>query len=234
MHLFGKAKAAQTTPKDAIVKLRESLEMLEKREKYLQTKIDAELKIAKTNAAKNKRVALMALKRKKTYEEQINKIMGSRMTLETQAMAIENASVNLETMQAMKAGADAMKQIHGKLNIDKVDDTMDDIREQMDLANEISDAISQPVGFGTEFDEDELNEELELMEQEALDAQLLDTGVDINTSPAVPTTAVPGKPHIVFSIFFFVTIAQAPRPIKKHAVDEEDAELAELQASMAF
>ena len=57
----------------------------------------------------------MALKRKRAYEDQINKIMGSRMTLETQVMAIENANVNLETMNAMKAGADAMKQIHGAL-----------------------------------------------------------------------------------------------------------------------
>lgn len=55
MHLFGKAKAAQATPKDAIVKLRESLDMLEKREKYLETKINNELKIAKDNATKNKR-----------------------------------------------------------------------------------------------------------------------------------------------------------------------------------
>ncbi len=57
----------------------------------------------------------MALKRKRAYEEQINKIMGSRMTLETQAMAIENANVNLETMNAMKAGAEAMKHIHGTM-----------------------------------------------------------------------------------------------------------------------
>jgi charged multivesicular body protein 4 len=55
MNLFGKAKAAKTTPKDAIVRLRESLDMLEKREKYLQTKIDAELSVAKANATKNKR-----------------------------------------------------------------------------------------------------------------------------------------------------------------------------------
>ncbi len=55
MNLFGKAKAAKATPKDAIVKLRESLEMLEKRERFLQTKIDAELGVAKANATKNKR-----------------------------------------------------------------------------------------------------------------------------------------------------------------------------------
>lgn len=59
----------------------------------------------------------MALKRKKAYEDQIGKISGSRLTLETQVMAIENANVNLETMNAMSAGAAAMKQIHGKLYV---------------------------------------------------------------------------------------------------------------------
>jgi charged multivesicular body protein 4 len=57
----------------------------------------------------------MALKRKKAYEGQVDKIMGARMTLETQVMTIENANVNLEAMKAMKAGADAMKKIHGAM-----------------------------------------------------------------------------------------------------------------------
>lgn len=53
MHLFGKAK--KTQPKDAIIKLRETLSLLEKREAFLQNKADAELLSAKKNAAKNKR-----------------------------------------------------------------------------------------------------------------------------------------------------------------------------------
>ncbi|KAL7752399.1 ESCRT-III subunit protein snf7 [Sorochytrium milnesiophthora] len=216
MHLFGRAKP-KTSPKDAIIRLRDTLETLEKREKYLQTKIDAELKSAKLNATKNKRVALMALKRKKTYESQIEKITGARMTIETQMMTIENANVNLEAMNAMKAGAEAMKQIHGAMDIDKVDATMDDIRDQMDLANEISDAISQPVGFGVDLDEDELNAELELLEQEELDDKLLDMGNVPLSAPSVPTTepvAARGKSHAVD--------------------DDEEAELAELRASMAL
>ena len=35
-------------------------------------------------------------------------------------------------------------------NPDKVDQTMDSIREQMELTNEISDAISNPVAMGNE------------------------------------------------------------------------------------
>jgi len=52
---------------------------------------------------------------------------------------------------------------------------MDDIREQMDLANEISDAIAQPINFGDVIDEDELNAELENLEQEELDYKLLES-----------------------------------------------------------
>ena len=38
-------------------------------------------------------------------------------------------------------------------NINKVDATMESIREQMDLSNEISDAISNPVNMGIEVDD---------------------------------------------------------------------------------
>lgn len=51
---FGKAKT-KATPKDAIYKLRENLSMLEKRQAYLETKAENEMKIAKLNATKNKR-----------------------------------------------------------------------------------------------------------------------------------------------------------------------------------
>ncbi|KAJ3107130.1 ESCRT-III subunit protein snf7 [Phlyctochytrium planicorne] len=220
MNLFGKAKA-KVTPKDAITKIQESLDMLEKREKYISKQIEDQLKVAKANASKNKRVALMALKKKKALESQVEKLIGSRMTLEVQKMAIENANLNKEVMNTLKVGADAMKAIHGEINIDKVDATMDEVREQMDLANELSEAISQPVTNGFEFDEDELNEELELLEQEELDAKLLDTG--LTSAPAVPTQELPT--HVP-------AVAQPPRPVRQ--AEDEDAELAELRASMAM
>jgi charged multivesicular body protein 4 len=55
-NLFGKANATpKTTPKDAIVRLRENLDMLDKREKYLSQKVEQEVQVAKLNASKNKR-----------------------------------------------------------------------------------------------------------------------------------------------------------------------------------
>lgn len=42
---------------------------------------------------------------------------------------------------------------------------MEDIAEQQEVANEIAEAISNPVGFGQDVDEDELLKELEELEQ---------------------------------------------------------------------
>ena len=50
--------------------------------------------------------------------------------------------------------------------VDKVHDMMDDIAEQQDVAREISEAISNPVAFGQEFDDDELEAELNELEAE--------------------------------------------------------------------
>lgn len=47
----------------------------------------------------------------------------------------------------------------------KVHDLMEDIAEQQEVANEIAEAISNPVGFGNAVDDDDLLRELEELEQ---------------------------------------------------------------------
>ena len=59
--------------------------------------------------------ALAALQRKKILEKDLDKWTNTRNTIEQEVFALENANINLETMKAMKAGADAMKGIHGPL-----------------------------------------------------------------------------------------------------------------------
>ncbi len=60
------------------------------RENHIQKKIKAQLLDAKAkSAAKDKRGALFALKRKKMYEGEVNKLNGARMTLESQVNALE-------------------------------------------------------------------------------------------------------------------------------------------------
>ena len=62
----------------------------------------------------------MALKRKKTYQSLVDKIDDTKLALESQLAAIENANINLETFQAMSDATTAMKNIHKGINVDKV------------------------------------------------------------------------------------------------------------------
>ena len=55
MRLFGKAKKKEVEgPQESIVQMRATLEMLEKKEKHLETKIASEVTTAKQYAVSNK------------------------------------------------------------------------------------------------------------------------------------------------------------------------------------
>lgn len=132
----------------------------------------------------------------------------------------------------MKNAGAAMKQIHGTLTIDKVDQTMDELREQHALGEEIANAITN-APIGEPVDEADLEEELEGLEQEAMDERMLKTGPtpvtgEINRLPSVSTG--PGKSlHITFA-----TGTNSSIPVKQSTVEEdEEEELRKLQAEMA-
>ncbi|XP_030276536.1 charged multivesicular body protein 4c-like [Sparus aurata] len=183
------------TAQEAIQKLRETEEMLAKKQDFLEKKIDQELMTAKKNGTKNKRAALQALKRKKRYEKQLAQIDGTLSTIEFQREALENANTNTEVLKNMGYAAKAMKAAHENMDIDKVDDLMAEITEQQEVAQEISDVISRPVGFGEDYDEDELMAELEELEQEELDKDLLGIeGAEDVPLPSVPSTSLPSRP----------------------------------------
>jgi charged multivesicular body protein 4 len=60
-------------------------------------------------------VATAALKRKKAFELEMDRLSGTRLQLEMQVNTLESANLNAETMAAMKKGSDALKSIHGGL-----------------------------------------------------------------------------------------------------------------------
>lgn len=161
----GNKQQKKELPKKAIVELREHIQMLNKKRSHLELQISEQDGLARKYIKTNKTMARNALKRKKAYETNLIKIENQIDTMESELTAIESANLNLETMKAMKQGALAMKQIHGEYDVDKIENTMDDIREQVELADEISEAISRPVA-NEYVDEDELDEELAMLQEE--------------------------------------------------------------------
>jgi len=211
----GKKKDAADDPQTAIQRLRETEEMLNKKSEFLEKKITEELQTAKKHGTKNKRAAIQALKRKKRYEKNLGQIDGTLSTIELQREALENASTNTEVLKAMHTASKSLKAAHNDLDVDKIADLMDDIQEQQDIATEISDAISNPVGFGADVDEDELLAELDELEQEELDLNLIQIPTEVTGDvdlPSVPAASLP-----------------APGPSKAKVVEEDD-DMAELAA----
>merc|ERR1711939_743718 len=105
------------------------------------------------------------------------------------------------------------------MTIDKVDETMDQLREQHQLSEEIAQAITSQ-SVGEQPDEDELDAELEGLEQEAMDERMLKTGTvpvadQINRLPA----AANGEPK---------------DKTKQAEEEDEEAELEKLRAEMAM
>lgn len=118
----------------------------------------------------------------------------------------------------MEKASEAMKQIHGKLTVEKVDETMyvlcliliplgttiiltlyrEKLREQNALSDEIVEAMNS-VAVGNQPDEEELEDELERMQQEQLDEQMTRTGT-VPVSDAVhKLPAAANGPRKLFS-----------------------------------
>lgn len=174
---------------DPINKLKDTLELLERREIFLEEKCQKEITEAKKKLlAKNKKAAIICLKRKAGYTAQIEKLGIARFNIEQQLITIESSKVNVEAMSAMKLGAQTMQKIHKNVTVDDIDETMMDIQEQMDISNQISEVISQSICE----DEHELLAELDLLEQEELDAQLFGLQTSL-VLPEIPNNPIPNQ-----------------------------------------
>ncbi|KAF5027381.1 hypothetical protein F66182_513 [Fusarium sp. NRRL 66182] len=218
---FGGAAAQKRkdTPKNAILGLRSQLDMLQKRERHLQNQIDEQDALARKHVSTNKNAAKAALKRKKTHEHSLEQTNGQIATLESQINAIESANINKETLEAMKNAGKAMETIYKNITPEKVDEEMEKLREHNAMGEEINAAISNAqIG---ELDDADLEDELDQLQQEALDEQMLKTG-SVPVSDAVHRLPTPASAEPVSG--------------KKQAVEEDDeeAELRKLQAEMAM
>ncbi|KAL5728930.1 hypothetical protein ACHQM5_001952 [Ranunculus cassubicifolius] len=212
--LFGKPKQ-ETNALATLDKLNETLEMLEKKEKVLLKKSTQEVEKAKEfTRAKNKRAAIQCLKRKRLYEQQVEQLGNFQLRIHDQMIMLEGAKATTETVDALRTGAAAMKAMQKATNIDDVDKTMDEINEQTENMKQIQEALSHPIS-SEDFDEDELEAELEELEGAELEEQLLQPATTAPQPSYVPAGRQPTRPV----------------PAKKTAEEEE---FAALQAEMAL
>lgn len=226
------------------MRLRQTEEMLDKRRNHLQSQYDqAMLAVKGRLKAKDQKGARYDLQRSKLYEKEIDQIMGKKHNISTQIHTLESASYTKEVVASMKLGAEALRAHMSESDVDKAQDVIDDITEQMQMAQELSDALSQPLG--PPVDEDALSKELADMEAAMMDADLAEAPLapvgirapaaveveDVKRATATTTTtATPASSALVTE----PAVPTRP-PAKKETKDDKmTREMQELEAMMGL
>jgi charged multivesicular body protein 4 len=96
---------------------------------------------------------MLAMKRKRMWEEQRANLDASQLRLVQMAAALEGAQMNAEVFAVQQQATASLKAIHGSLDIDTVEETTADMEEQLDMSREIAEAISRPMGEMKDMDD---------------------------------------------------------------------------------
>ena len=155
LNLFGKTKQEILSPQVVIQNMRETLDTLEKREIHLEKRVNAFKKEAASFVKTNKPKALELLKKAKMNEKQLLSIYGQKENLETHILVLEQSITNQNIIESLKQGKNAIENMTKKLNPDDVAELVDNISSSIDTSEEITTALSQPIG-GVAHDEEEL------------------------------------------------------------------------------
>lgn len=174
----------------SLEKLDNAIELLEKREGILEKKVEQELAKAKAfYAKKNTQAAMQCMKRKKMYEEQMLNLGSQKQNLETLKFNIQNQNMNQEVLQAQISAKDELKKGNKKMNAEKIDQNMDELMEEMDKANQVSEALKQPLDNNF-VDEDELMMELEMELEGDIEEPPEE---ELPVMPKIPSNKLPEK-----------------------------------------
>jgi len=174
---------------DAIIKLRDSIEIIDKKIAANEKRVLAlEAEARECVKAGNKPKAMAILKKKKLLSDSNVSLESQKMNLELQCMEIENLNMNKEIINSFQTSTNLIKKFHKANDIDKVEDMMDNFAENMDELRQVTAALSRPI---IAIDEDELASELDGLMQEDIDKQLLAVGGSVPEMPSVPTSKIP-------------------------------------------
>lgn len=157
--LFARARAAPS-PQVTLVQLNDTRDILERRIAMLERQSKkAGVDALAYNRAKNKRAALMEVKRKKMFDLQIEQLSARQLSLVQVIGTIEAGVLQAETIGAMRQASATIGAIVQQCG--DVDDVVDDMKEQVSDTELIAEKLSEPLG-----DEIDVDAELDELERE--------------------------------------------------------------------
>ena len=171
--LFGKKKKknVEPPPKD-VNAVKENLDKqidftgmnITKYERQIE---DLKQKAKEALQKKDKKKAIMLMKKKKMFEAEISKLDGMRLMMEQQKLNMESQMNNKNVFETMQEGTKTIERLAREADIDKFDEIREKHEEMEDRNREINDFFANYAEEQTEDWEDELAElEAELAEEE--------------------------------------------------------------------
>jgi hypothetical protein len=184
MNLFGfkkNEKREDIRPRilETIKLLSDTIETQQKRKIHLERQSDSlEADIKRLLQQNKKDVAMMTLKKRKMIQKQVSLIGDSIFNLELQKMNLENNSIQKASIDAFKQASSVLRD--SAVDVEEVERVMDDLQDENDRQQEISEALARPL---ISIDVDDELAEMERQIAEEADVKLLKEFTDVPTVP---------------------------------------------------
>ncbi|KAJ9291272.1 hypothetical protein DTO021C3_1072 [Paecilomyces variotii] len=167
----GNDTSAQITQQDTTVaSIKTLISSLSKQVSNLEGKINElnnTAKVALNN--KNRLSALSALRSKKLAEQNLKQRSDTLAQLEEIYTKIEQAADQVEIVRVMEASTGVLRGLHAQVGgVEKVEDVVEELREEMSKVDEVGNILNEA---GPVIDEGEIDEELEALENQELQAK---------------------------------------------------------------
>jgi type I site-specific restriction-modification system R (restriction) subunit len=205
---FSKSTSAKKPPAGTISSVdRAVLDLKNARDRLSRYKKKLELDDAKIIArakrekeAGRTKTALNLLRVRKIKQNEVDVVEGQLLNVLQMVGTIDSKQNEAQVLAALKTGKDSLQKMHEETSVDDVLDLMDQIQEQNQVEQEISDILAgAPTSLSVQ-DEAAVEAELEALIQEQQQQQQQTTTVELPTAPqtklpehlpVAPTTDLP-------------------------------------------
>lgn len=156
-----------TDMESSYANLKESERLIEEESNKLNAQIDTmNNEIRQLMKQNNKNQALKLLKKRKLLENRLEKNESTLTNLQTLMTSFQQVDTNKMAYDVYTQSAAALKEANKAVNIDKLDDTIADLQDMINVNNEVEEVLKSPISK-LNVDEQELNDELnELLKAE--------------------------------------------------------------------
>lgn len=165
--LFSKKPKSRVTEQDkAVLQLKQQRDKLKMYQKKIELQLERDRLTAKQLLANGKKErAKLILRKKKFQESLLQKTDGQLENIEQMVHDIEFAQIEIQVVQGLKSGNEALHTLHKLLTIDDAEKIMQDTQEAISYQQEIDEILA---GGLTAEDEDDVLKELDQLIKESL------------------------------------------------------------------